>query len=68
MYYLPSMHRLQMLYALIKLAPNFRWHDKNQKETNVLCNPLNREALKQFDLNFLEYVANSCNVRLRLRL
>ena len=62
--YLPLKPRLQQLYMSTHTATDMKWHKEKRVEDNVMRHPADGEAWKEFDRTFLDFAANSRNVRL----
>ena len=62
-YFLLLIHRLQWLYASIKLAEHIWWHHDHQIKDNVLQHPSYGEAWKHFDKTYLNFTMERRNVQ-----
>ena len=61
------MSYLKRLYVSRHTAKDMRWHyDKRLMIDGVLRHPIDREAWKEFNIKYAEFVSEPRNVRLQL--
>jgi len=66
MHNLPSIPRLQRLYATKRTVVHMWWYHEHRQESGVLQHPLDGLAWKHFDQKYPNFVAEPQNVRLGL--
>lgn len=66
MCYLPIIHRLNRLYALMSFSPHINGTLKNKRPPSVLSHPSNRKDLKNFDRTYPNFTNEPRNFSLGL--
>ncbi|CAM8987392.1 unnamed protein product [Rhodiola kirilowii] len=64
--YFPLTPRLQRLYMSPHIAKGMRWHGERKVKKGLIRHPADREAWKEFDINFPDFAQDVRNVRLGL--